>query len=81
MQEEDAFSSDDSSEDEMTQRSTTQPGETLEHAPIPKDLKGPMMEQKACSNVWYRASVLRSSRNEIYIQFPGEWPDKFLMTS
>ncbi|KAK9827470.1 hypothetical protein WJX74_004420 [Apatococcus lobatus] len=74
-QEEDAFSSDDSSEDEMTQRSHAQPGETLEHPPIPKDLKGPMMEQKACSNVWYRASVMRSSKNEIYIQFPAATPE------
>ncbi|KAK9868094.1 hypothetical protein WJX84_000511 [Apatococcus fuscideae] len=68
----DAFSSDETSEaGEVTQRSVLQDGEKLDQPAITKDLKYPMMEQKACSNVWFRATVLRSTQNEIYIQFPA----------
>ena len=74
MQEADASSSSDASseDDEVTDNSVRQAGERLEHPPISRDTKFPMMEQKAGSNVWYRANVLKSSQNEIHILFPGQ---------
>jgi hypothetical protein len=55
----------------MTERAQVQEGERLDQPPFDAKMKKPMMEMVAGSNVWYQATILRESLNEIRVVFPG----------
>ena len=74
VQAEDEFSSDASdsfNSNEDTDRAVLQDGESVDQAATTGNGKSVMMEQKAGSNIWYRASLLGWSQNELKVFFPG----------
>lgn len=66
---------------EEKERAKVQPGEQLDLPPFDCKVDKPMMEMEAGSNVWYQASIVRETANEIRVLFPGTESCSALLTA